>query len=198
MTYKDFKTMLAEEVKNVKPKNLNGINKKYYEYRKINLQRSNRLDKQFQPSEKLIDIVRRIDEHQLWMVITETWCGDSAQCLPIIAKTATLNDKIDLRILLRDSNFDIIDHYLTNGKSRSIPILVAFDLEGAELFKWGPRPETAKTLVANLKSMGFSKEEFNTKLHLWYGRNKGKDLESEIIQLLMKLKTSTKSEIRIT
>jgi hypothetical protein len=84
------------------------------------------------------------------MVITETWYGDSAQNLPIIAKAAELNNKIDLRILLRDSNIDIIDHYLTNGQSRSIPILVAFDLDGNELFKWGPRPLTAKILVTNL------------------------------------------------
>lgn len=120
------------------------------------------------------------------MVITETWCGDSAQNLPIIAKAAELNDRIDLRILLRDSNTDIIDHYLTNGTSRSIPILVVFDLDGNELFKWGPRPYTAKTLVTNLKRDGFSKEEFNQQLHLWYGRNRGKELESELLQILMK------------
>jgi hypothetical protein len=132
------------------------------------------------------------------MVITETWCSDSAQNLPIIAKAAELNDKIDLRILLRDSNTDIIDHYLTNGKSRSIPILVAFDSDGNELFKWGPRPDTAKTLVTNLKSDGFSKEEFNHQLHLWYGRNRGKEFESELVELLMNFKPATNIVIEIT
>ncbi len=111
---------------------------------------------------------------------------DSAQNLPIISKAAELNDRIDLRILLRDSNTDIIDHYLTNGQSRSIPILVAFDIDGNELFKWGPRPDTAKTLVTNLNSDGFSKKEFNQQLHLWYGRNIGQEMESELVRLLMK------------
>ena len=53
-------------------------------------------------------------------------------------------------------------------------------------FKWGPRTNTAKILVTNLKSDGFSKEEFNQQLHLWYGRNRGKELDSELVQLLMK------------
>ena len=156
------------------------------------------MDKQFQPSEELIEAVKRIDESQLWMVITEIWCGDSAQNLPIIAKAAELNDRIDLRILLRDSNTDIIDHYLTDGQSRSIPILVVFDLDGNELFKWGLRPDTAKTLVTNLKKDGFSKEEFNQQLHLWYGRNRGNELESELVQLLMKSNLAIHTVIEIT
>lgn len=198
MTYEEFKKKSVEEIENIEPEKLEGIDKKYYEYRKINLQRSKRLGKQFQPSEELVEEVIGIDEPQLWMVITETWCGDSAQNLPIIAKTAELNDKIDLRILLRDSNTNIIDHYLTNGTSRSIPILVAFDLYGNEIFKWGPRPDTAKTLVTNLKHDGFSKEEFNQQLHLWYGRNRGKELESELLQILMKFDLAVNTVVGIT
>lgn len=88
MTYEEFKKNSVDEIENIEPEKLESIDKKYYEYRKINLQRSKRLDKQFQPSEELIEEVKRIDEPQLWMVITETWCGDSAQNLPIIAKAA--------------------------------------------------------------------------------------------------------------
>jgi len=197
MTYEEYKKNSVEEIENIDPDKLEGIDKKNYEYRKINLQRSKRLVKQFQPSEELIEAVKRIDEPQLWMVITESWCGDSAQNLPIIAKVAGLNDKIDLRILLRDSNTDIIDHYLTDGQSRSIPILVAFDSDGNELFKWGPRPDTAKTLVTNLKRDGFSKEEFNQQLHLWYGRNRGKELESELLELLMNSNPVTNKLVEI-
>ena len=197
MTYEEFKKYSVEEIENIEPEKLEGIDKKNYEYRKINLQRNKRLGKQFQPSEELIEAVKRIDEPQLWMVITESWCGDSAQNLPIIAKAAELNDKIDLRILLRDSNTDIIDHYLTDEQSRDIPILVVFDLDGNELFKWGPRPDTAKTLVTNLKRDGFSKEEFTQQLHLWYGRNRGKELESELLELLMNSNPVTNTLVEI-
>ena len=197
MTYEEYKKNSVEEIENIDPDKLEGIDKKNYEYRKINLQRSKRLDKHFQPSAELIGAVKKIDNPQLWMVITESWCGDSAQNLPIIAKAAELNDNIDLRILLRDSNTDIIDQYLTDGQSRSIPILVAFDLYGNEIFKWGPRPDTAKTLVINLKRDGFSKEEFNQQLHLWYGRNRGKELESELLELLMNSNPVTNTLVEI-
>jgi hypothetical protein len=197
MTYEEFKKKSIDEIENIEPEKLEAADKIYFEYRKINLQRSNRLEKQFKPSPELIDAVQGINDPQLWMVITETWCGDSAQNLPIIAKAAKLNNKINLRILLRDSNTDIIDHYLTNGKGRSIPILVAFDLDGNELFKWGPRPETAKALVTNLKNNGYSKEEFNKQLHLWYGRNRGKELDSELVKLIIKSKLSLNTLIKI-
>lgn len=46
----------------------------------------------------------------------------------------------------------------------------------------GPRPKFAQDLVNQLKSEGF-KEKFNEQLHLWYGRNRGKELELEMINL---------------
>ena len=47
---------------------------------------------------------------------------------------AELNQKINLKIILRDTNPVIMDLYLTNG-TRSIPIFVAFDEKGNELFR---------------------------------------------------------------
>lgn len=111
------------------------------------------------------------------MVITESWCGDSAQNLPVISKIARLNSNIALRIILRDSNLDIMDNYLTNGVSRSIPILVAFDMDGNEIFRWGPRPKPAMQLVKKFRERGIVKEEYYKKLHLWCGRNKGRELD---------------------
>ena len=128
-------------------------------------------------------------EKQLWMVITEPWCGDSAQNLPYIAKISGLNGNIDLRIVLRDSNPDIMDEYLTNG-TRSIPKLVAFNSEGDELFTWGSRPKAAQELVLKLREEGIVKPELYEKLHLWYGRNKGRDLESEFTEILQKAEMS--------
>jgi hypothetical protein len=130
------------------------------------------------------------------MVITEDWCGDSAQNLPIFASLASLNKNIDLRIVLRDENPDIMNHYLTNGISRSIPILVVFDKSGNELFRWGPRPEEARELVDELKSQGYEKKEFLEKLHLWYARNRGKNTETELTDSLSKLMLVEAEQLR--
>lgn len=158
--------------------------KKIIDQDKLNYQRSLRIYKTYSVDPQLSELVKNIFEPQLWMVITENWCGDSAQNLPYLAKIASCNPLIDFRIILRDDNLDIMDLYLTDNKSRSIPKLIAFKENGEELFQWGPRPNEAQELVYKLKSKGKSKDEYLEELHLWYGSNKGKNLESEIINIL--------------
>ena len=184
MTYPEFRDMTIKEIKDVNPDDLEGIDRKYLEYRKINIQRGSRLEKHFKLSEELSSTINLINEKQYWIVITESWCGDSAQILPIIAKAAELNDNISLQIILRDNNPQIMELYLTNGKSKSIPVFIGFNSSEKEIFRWGPRPETAKNLVADLRTAGADNTEVNKQLHLWYGRNRGKDFEKELITLL--------------
>jgi hypothetical protein len=144
-----------------------------------------RIDKSYEPGIDIRDEIEKIEDKQLWMLITEDWCGDSAQNIPYIAKIVSLNKKIDLRIVLRDSNPNIMDQYLTNG-ARSIPILVTFDESGNELFRWGARPKAAQELVSVLKEQGFEKKHYLEKLHSWYARNKGADIEKEMVLLIKK------------
>lgn len=157
--------------------------KHLFEYSKLNIKRSKRIAKTYQVSEELKSILTGLSKPQVWMVISEPWCGDSAQNLPYIAKMADESPLVELKILLRDENTDIMDNYLTNG-TRSIPVLAAFDSDGKELFKWGPRPQEAVELVKKAKAEGKEKDQFIEELHLWYGRNRGKAIESEFINLL--------------
>lgn len=150
---------------------------------KLNFQRIRRIEKSYIVNNELCTRIREINEPQLWMIISENWCGDSAQIIPYLAKFTECNPIIDLRIIERDKNPDIIDLYLTNG-TRSIPKLIAFNDNGDELFQWGPRPKEAIELIAKAKSDGKTKEEFLEMLHLWYGRDRGKSLEREFIFLL--------------
>ncbi len=46
---------------------------------------------------------------------------------------------LDLRIIFRDDNPELMNRYLTNG-SKSIPKLIAFDKANSELFTWGRDP----------------------------------------------------------
>lgn len=155
-----------------------------YDLTKLNLQRSNRIYKTYNVSEEIKQLVEKIKQEQTWVVITEDWCGDSAQNLPYIVKIAELNNKIDLKIILRDQNLDVMDLYLTNGKSRSIPKLVAFDKDWNELFQWGPRPKEAQLVVEQSIKEGLDKNSYLEKLHLWYTEDKGRSLEKEFIILI--------------
>lgn len=182
-TYAEYSRKNLEEIEKTNYDELSESDKELFEYKKLNLQRTQRIEKSYRVSEELKSEIESIKEKQLWMVITEAWCGDSAQNLPYIAGAASLNGNIELRIMLRDSNPDIMDLYLTNG-TRSIPKLVAFDKEGNELFAWGPRPKAAQLLMNQWKSEGIVKPELYEKLHLWYGRNRGRDVEAELIEIL--------------
>ncbi|MFA3783178.1 thioredoxin family protein [Melioribacteraceae bacterium 4301-Me] len=163
----------------------NKLEENFDEHIKLNFQRTNRIHKIYQIDNELKNIILRINSNQIWMVLTEAWCGDSAQSLPYIAIFAEQNPKIDLRILLRDSNLDIMDQYLT-GTSRSIPKLISFDLDGNELFQWGPRPKKAQELIAKLRDEGIPKEKYLEELHKWYANDKGKSIEEEFKKILSK------------
>jgi hypothetical protein len=158
----------------------------YLDYTRMSLQRMRRWDKTAKVSPEIENLVQSIEEAQVWLVITEAWCGDGSQSIPYLAKLAELNPQIELRIIMRDENPEIMDAYLTNG-TRSIPKLVAFtgDLK-AELFIWGPKPEYLLKRHREYKqdSEGKPYKEFLEEIHLWYARNKNQDLESELLPLI--------------
>ncbi len=150
-------------------------------YYPLNLYRMNRIYKTFVPADESIRVLSTIDSNLTVMVITEGWCGDSAQIVPVIARLTALIPNAELKLILRDQNPEIMDAYLTDG-ARSIPKLVVYNEKGEELFIWGSRPEEAQNLVVSLKAEGKTKQEWEEKLHIWYARNKGKSAESEIIR----------------
>jgi hypothetical protein len=182
LTYNEFVEEFIKQISMSDINTLNDYDKSYYDYRKLNYQRSTRLEKTFIPTVETKQIFSKINHTQHWIVITETWCGDSAQNLPVIAKLAQLSDKIDLKIVLRDSNLEFMDLHLTNG-GRAIPKLIVLDEKQNELFQWGPRPAEAQNLFSRLKNEGMEKSDINKELHLWYGRNRGREVEREIYEL---------------
>ncbi|MGB9665614.1 MAG: thioredoxin family protein [Ignavibacteria bacterium] len=182
-TYLQFKEFSEKNVRDVNPDFLNEMERAYYDYRKLNLARVSRLEKLYKPTEGALNAISNIQNYQLWLVITEDWCGDSAQTLPVIVALANLNKNIDLKILLRDSNPNLMDLYLTHGK-RSIPKLVVFDKELNEIFQWGPRPLAAKSIADELNKKGIEKQEIIKQIHQWYAKDGGYSTEKEILELL--------------
>jgi hypothetical protein len=141
--------------------------RKMLHYLNYNYERQEHVHAEYEMSDALAEAVDAIDEPQLWMVLTEPWCGDSAFCLPVLAEAADRNDDVTLRILLRDDNLDVMDQYLTGG-SRSIPKLVAFGESGQEHFTWGPRPEAGQALFDKHKAAGEDKMQIVQYLMDWY------------------------------
>jgi hypothetical protein len=145
----------------------------------INQQRFTRIARTYSPSAGIRHAMGRIRKRQVWMLLSELWCGDSAQSVPYIAGIAALSPHVVLRMMLRDENPDIMDAYLTGGK-RCIPKLVVFSAEGEELWRWGARPKAAQAVVDSAFAEGVSRQVRLERLHLWYGRNRGVELEAEL------------------
>ncbi|MDQ0176060.1 thioredoxin family protein [Bacillus chungangensis] len=85
------------------------------------------------------------------IVLTEDWCGDAMMNLPILLKIAEKSE-MEVRILLRDQNLELMDQYLTNGTSRSIPIFIFLDQDGEEKAVWGPRAKEVQSFVEQTMS----------------------------------------------
>jgi hypothetical protein len=149
----------------------------------INMQRASRILRTCVVPDRVRALINGFQSPQVWMVLTEPWCGDSAQSLPYIARMAECSEKILLRILLRDANPEVMDRYLTDG-TRGIPKLVVFDEGGGELFRWGPRPRRGQEIFLQARAEGLEKKAALERLHLWYARDKGAEIEHELIDLL--------------
>lgn len=158
-------------------------------YSKLNDVRMNRLDKTIKLSDEVVFRLERLKKEYIWLVISEGWCGDAAQILPVLSKMAIAsNAKIDLKIVLRDENEDLMNMFLTNG-GKAIPKVIIIDQETSEvLVHWGPRPEGASTLIQNYKKEhGVLDETAKTNLQLWYLQDKGESVQNEILITMLGL-----------
>ena len=85
------------------------------------------------------------------VILTADWCGDAMLCVPILMRVAEAAG-MELRFLIRDENLELMDHYLTNGKSRSIPIFIFIDADGRERAVWGPRAPEVQRLIEEMRA----------------------------------------------
>jgi len=156
-------------------------------YSKMNEHRMKRLDKTIVLSDEIVAAVNAVKAPQTWLVITELWCGDAAQNVPFMNKLAELNPLIELKLVLRDENPELINRFLTNG-GKSIPILIALNNQQEVLWKWGPRPVYAQNMMYAYKNAPEPKmlyNEFAETLHKWYADDKTKSSQSELLQLIV-------------
>lgn len=184
ISYKEYINQIEELVNNNKT---SGENQsiELLEYTKLNLRRMNRLNKTNVLNEEIDAVLKECKTPMIWLVLTEAWCGDAAQNIPYINLLADSSEKIELKLLYRDENLELMDAFLTNG-GRSIPKLIALNKETNELIgSWGPRPQAAQERMKVLsQSPELKKEDIITEIQLWYARDKNQSIEKEFLKLL--------------
>ncbi|MFB0925451.1 MAG: thioredoxin family protein [Vicingaceae bacterium] len=161
------------------------------DYSKLNFSRMKRILKTTPVSKAVSETVDCLSDKLTWIVLTESWCGDAAQNIPVFTKIAEANPNINLRILLRDENPELMDQYLTNG-GKSIPKLICVDENFNELGTWGPRPKFLQDwLYENKANPKMSMAELKKEFQIWYTKDKGQTLQKEMVLLM---KSWTKKE----
>ena len=150
----------------------------FAQYLPQNWQRQSRLDRKLKLTDSLKATIENIDSKLNWLVITEHWCGDASQINPIIQKIAEASEgKINLRFIYRDENEALINAHLTDGRSKSIPILIQLNHEFNLINTYGPRPEEAQKLVKEILARG---ESYNIPLHTWYAKDKQQSIQEDL------------------
>lgn len=185
LKYEDYIALTEDLVRNKKTTGFDQSDS-MVEYTRLNLQRMKRIEKTTVITEELKNTLKNITDKLYWIVITEPWCGDAANIVPLIYKITESSNNIEMRLFLRDENNDIMNEYLTNG-TKSIPILICLDENFNEKGIWGPRPEKLKQEISKFKSMpDFNKEELKKLIQMWYFNDKGNEIMSELNSELKK------------
>lgn len=178
--YRQLVDSLIEEGKSTGPEQSQAL----LNYSKLNQQRMRRLEKTIKP-EQLDGIDGRNARVNYILTITEGWCGDASQIVPVIEKFAE-HTGMDSRFLLRDENLDLMDAHLING-GRSIPVILFLNDDFEVVHQWGPRPAPLQQLVMEYKHAPEPKppySEFSKDVQLWYAKDKQQHMLQEWTDLL--------------
>lgn len=151
-------------------------------FTKLNASRMRRLDKTIHLSEKDKQTFKNVKK-QFWLIISEAWCGDAAQSLPILNKIAEASPSIELGVVLRDENLELMNLFLTNG-AQAIPKLIILDENHEVLATWGARSKKATALVTSYKAEhGKIDANFKEQLQVWYNNDKGASIISDMTKI---------------
>lgn len=83
------------------------------------------------------------DEPVRILVLTEDFCGDSAQLIPPVARLARESADIDVRILRRDAHRDLAAGYVRKDGYQAIPVFIVIGSNGEERGYVIERPQVA-------------------------------------------------------
>lgn len=163
----------------------------FVHYTQLNATRMKRLDQKVKLLPSVLERLENYEQALTWLVLTEAWCGDAAQIIPVLAKMAAAAPHIELRTLLRDEHLDLMDAFLTDG-GRAIPKVIVLNQETREVLgSWGPRPVEAQRKVTDFKLLKEEHpeladfDEFRIELQQWYNKDKSHSTQREALLELL-------------
>jgi hypothetical protein len=193
MTYAEYLAKTIQLLKEGKTSTMETKpNPSIHAYTQENVARMHRLNAAIFLTPETFKKLATITEAQTWLTISEGWCGDASQVVPIIERMAAANPYITHRLIFREEHLDIMDAFLTAG-GRSIPKTIILDGQGNVLNTWGPRPSGLQTVVDELrdKMSTMTKEaqkayfeDVKKIVHDWYEADKTLGTQAEFRAVL--------------
>lgn len=189
MTYEAYRKLLGHLASTGKTTGI--ISESNINYTKLNDRRMKRWDKTLKIPSDIQKVIDQFTRDTTWLIITESWCGDAAHVIPVLNKIAELNGHIQLKLVLRDDNLDLMNAYLTHG-NRAIPKVIIIDNETGDVIDvYGPRPSAAMDYVTRFKSMyGKLTPGFKEDLQHWYNNDKGLTTLTDVIEILCRIESN--------
>jgi hypothetical protein len=186
-SYAEYRKLASDLVAQGKPTG-HDLSEALAHYAELNETRMNRLEKTITISEEIIQKLQNNSKNYIWLVLSESWCGDAAQILPVIYKMSEVANAIQLKIVLRDDHAALMQQFLTNG-GKAIPKLIILEAQTLNVVAhWGPRPQGAKQLILDYKAAhGIVDEAAKIELQKWYLHDKGNSIQQEIVEIMEKL-----------
>lgn len=181
ISYQDYLRMTGQLVKN---NSTSGDDKteERIAFTKLNFQRMKRIN-----DKGKIENSYTINTAICVVVITEVWCGDSAQNIPWLEHFINkCNPVIKSYYVFRDENPDFMNQFLTNG-SKSIPVAIFYKQDTGDVIgQWGPRPKEIKKWLAEYRANHpeKTKHDWEIELHKYYSKNKGAAIISDLTEII--------------
>lgn len=161
-------------------------------YTQLNVARMNRLDKTTRLLEATREQLQHVNRPMIWLTLTEAWCGDAAQIIPVLQKIAGASELVELRLILRDEHPEIMNAFLTNG-GRSIPKVILLDAQTLDVLgSWGPRPAVVQEMVmaarADMEALTDKEakkeryQELTAAAQKWYAKDKTQSIQEEFLK----------------
>ncbi len=187
LTYPNYRKLVDQLLANGKTTGSDHSEEQLH-YTKMNVQRMKRVEKTTVLQDELLIAIDHVKQCYRFLVISEGWCGDAAQIVPVIDKiVSAAPDKFSLRLILRDQHLELMDTHLTNG-GRAIPVVLVINEEGElAIPKWGPRPAVLQSLREQWKAEGTDSEKIGELLHSWYAKDKTQETQKELAEVLREL-----------
>lgn len=134
-------------------------------------------------NDDILDVARQLPAKRHLLVLVEDWCGDAFNSVPWLARLAdAVADKLELRVLGRDENLDLMDEHLSPTGGRAIPVVMVLDENFEEIGWWGSRPAELQAWVDET-GVALEKAERYHQMRLWYARDRGVSTLTEVLAI---------------